>query len=1034
MSFLKNIVRAFPFKASSLEKSPSVPKAVWTNNSICGLRKALQLIERREDTHESLPYDSVLIGYDTVVSALAHAIINNTESIDSVENLNLFPGTIIYILSSYCPIFPYLIEEKQLSLKDLLDDLPSINREACDCIINHLCNLMQDKKLNTEHQITPQYLFQRVGSVIFQIKWDGNRFLGHEKDIEIRREYFCSLLESHQKPIENLSIGNTIQDRSVKITFQDPSNRPNQEQLKSVLSPFGNIANIGFKEKIAVVLFSDWSEALCCAQEIQNIDVGFDLKVKYLGSHKWSELIAVKQLREAAEKEKKMVKVEPRESQGVIEESKVPVVTSNASSTSEVIPSTKGNGGGWVEARRVQVSPKISNETDAQAVSSAPTTSTATLALPTAVANDELKDKVDDEEKIEVSSIHSEGEANNSDRKVEERSAVHTISVKPVVQVDPTKSNSTPDKDRQEPKKKMIFFDYNDIDGSDDIQKVGEHSKQTSPAASSNKGKMTTKVIRVEDKQGLKSSPADAEVRRVSYDSTERHSDTGKESWKPDKASGVSPTSLRSATSSADRKSLQRIDSIASSVDVIEPYASSSEDNRNESLVRPQSLAVGDSTVGLKERQGKSPRDESRISSDSPLRVEKKAVAVDDNLDTVEYDQQDAVRSGSSSSSSTNKGSRISGNPSYGSLQSEVHPDGRKSRRKLKKASKKAVAKDNRSNSTDSSDHRKKDMHETTSNNSDESEEYHRQPEAYALPSQFKHQQDNEKAKLSEKLVQINFESQNREEELHQLQLKNFQLCEESWAAEIVKLSLRNTSLMEENNTLREAMRKMKLELSTTTAVLLAAEASKKSLELQLKALQERANREALSTVLSQNKMIATLESRLQDSESQIHVMEAEVSHTRDLHEKAVESVLYWKAMALRQGGDSNLHPNEALEEAKKETDSIALMTGKHNDSIEGGILVQRSSIEEDDNDNDDDIRVVDPPLQVKQDIGRSEERAPHDRVINSTALTESVTFDLPTLKKATEQELQECVPPSIPHCQIICCCSILAEYYSQQK
>lgn len=83
-----------------------------------------------------------------------------------------------------------------------------------------------------------------MGSVIFQIKWDGIRFLGHDKDIEIRREYFFSLLESHQKPIENLSIGNTIQDRSVKITFQDLSNRPNQEQLKSILSPFGNIANV----------------------------------------------------------------------------------------------------------------------------------------------------------------------------------------------------------------------------------------------------------------------------------------------------------------------------------------------------------------------------------------------------------------------------------------------------------------------------------------------------------------------------------------------------------------------------------------------------------------------------------------------------------------------------------------------------------------------------------------------------------------------------------------------------------------------
>lgn len=99
-------------------------------------------------------------------------------------------------------------------------------------------------KLNTDHQITPLYLFQKVGSVIFQIKRDGNRLLGQEKEIELRREYFFSLLERHQKPTENTSIGNTIQDRSVKITFQDLSNRPNQEQLKSVLSPFGNIANV----------------------------------------------------------------------------------------------------------------------------------------------------------------------------------------------------------------------------------------------------------------------------------------------------------------------------------------------------------------------------------------------------------------------------------------------------------------------------------------------------------------------------------------------------------------------------------------------------------------------------------------------------------------------------------------------------------------------------------------------------------------------------------------------------------------------
>ena len=476
------------------------------------------------------------------------------------------------------------------------------------------------------------------------------------------------------------------------------------------------------------------------------------LQVKYLGSHKWSELTAVKQRKEEAEKEKKLVKVDPKEPQGAMEDSKSPVALSNASGTSEVVASTKGNGGGWIEARRVQVSPKLSKEADAQVVSSATAT---ILSIPSAVAHGDPKDKVDDDEKIEVSSIHSEDEAINADG-ASKPSSVRTVSVQPMVQVVvPTKSNSTPDKDRQEPKKKMIFFDYNDIDGNDDIRKIGEQAKQASPTAFNNQGKqLSTKVIRVEDKQGVTAASADsvdAELLRISSDGAERQSGTGKESWNTDNASGVSPTSLRSATNSADRKPLVRVNSTASSVDVIEPYASSSEDDRDTSLVRPQSLAVGDSTGGskpVKVLQGKSPRD------DSPERVEMKAVAVDGNLEIVEYDQQDANRSdcsSSSSSSSTIKRSRTAGNRNYSPLQAEVCPERSQKRRKKKTTGKKAAKdKDSSSNSSKPSDKRErgnnKDRHGTMSNESDGSssivaEEFHRQSEAYALPSQFKHQQ-----------------------------------------------------------------------------------------------------------------------------------------------------------------------------------------------------------------------------------------------------------------------------------------------------
>lgn len=86
---------------------------------------------------------------------------------------------------------------------------------------------------------------------------------------------------------------------------------------------------------------------------------------------------------------------------------------------------------------------------------------------------------------------------------------------------------------------------------------------------------------------------------------------------------------------------------------------------------------------------------------------------------------------------------------------------------------------------------------------------------------------------------------------------------------------------------------------------------------------------------------------------------------------------------------------------------SIAVITGDRIDSVEGGILDQSSSSIED---NDDDIRVVGPPLPANQEIDSSEGQAPHDEVVHCVALTGSVTFDLPTLKKATEQELQEYV------------------------
>jgi hypothetical protein len=463
----------------------------------------------------------------------------------------------------------------------------------------------------------------------------------------------------------------------------------------------------------------------------------------------------VKQRREEnAPKEKIGQKPEPQESQVAVVDSAVPVAPPTAIITSEGVAPTKGNGGGWAEARRVQTSPKLSTETDAKVFSS----TTSTFSKPPVIAAADPEEKVDDDEKIEVSSIHSVGgDAVNSNgrAKVSAVDTVPAMTKELVIPVDPKKSFSPPEKDRKE-QKKIIFFDYNDINVNDDMKELGERVEQSSPAMVNNRGKYVTKPPI--HKHGLAASKdnVDAEVLRVSFDgkdTPEKKGDTAKEPWKSSKALGVSPTSLTSGgSSSPDKKSLERVNSIASSVDVIEPYASSSEDEHKASLIGPQSHSIGGSSIESKPAkvaEDKSPPDKSRISSDNPQRDDK-VVTLVDNMKHNYHDTNDS----DSSNNSANKESKSTASPNFHNLQSEVRPD--RSQRKKKKKKTTLTTKPVKERSSDSlkqSEKRNpghKDRREAISSESEGSSssssssvegEYHRKPAAYVLPSQFKNQQ-----------------------------------------------------------------------------------------------------------------------------------------------------------------------------------------------------------------------------------------------------------------------------------------------------
>lgn len=114
--------------------------------------------------------------------------------------------------------------------------------------MKHLSKFLSNK--NTK--LTPQILFEQVGTALFS-NLEGSR------NIDLKKSKFLSLLNenqlqqssqqpSKQQPQQQQSsqgnIGNSIQDRSIKITFADLENRPDEHQLKTILSQFGNIANV----------------------------------------------------------------------------------------------------------------------------------------------------------------------------------------------------------------------------------------------------------------------------------------------------------------------------------------------------------------------------------------------------------------------------------------------------------------------------------------------------------------------------------------------------------------------------------------------------------------------------------------------------------------------------------------------------------------------------------------------------------------------------------------------------------------------
>jgi hypothetical protein len=122
---------------------------------------------------------------------------------------------------------------------------------------------------------------------------------------------------------------------------------------------------------------------------------------------------------------------------------------------------------------------------------------------------------------------------------------------------------------------------------------------------------------------------------------------------------------------------------------------------------------------------------------------------------------------------------------------------------------------------------------------------------------------------------------------------------EEQWTAEIMALNLRNQQTALENARLQEELERWKLDCVTTQAALRAAEAGKRSLLLSSEGLKDRAQHEALDTVIAQKRLISSLETHLLECNRQMKTLEGDLGFMRDKHCTTASSLITWKAKAI---------------------------------------------------------------------------------------------------------------------------------------
>ena len=122
---------------------------------------------------------------------------------------------------------------------------------------------------------------------------------------------------------------------------------------------------------------------------------------------------------------------------------------------------------------------------------------------------------------------------------------------------------------------------------------------------------------------------------------------------------------------------------------------------------------------------------------------------------------------------------------------------------------------------------------------------------------------------------------------------------EKNWSTELTALSIRNKSLEEENKSLKEQQRKSNIEVSRLVAQLASLEAAKENAEIRVGNSKGKADREAMGTVLAQQKLLRMLEEQSALADAKAGLLLEESNAIKKLHKEVTAQLVEWKARAL---------------------------------------------------------------------------------------------------------------------------------------